>query len=407
MFHVLPVSATSSSSGRQWAQVGGNQHKQQWDPVDPDFNWNNRRTGVREDYWTAGLSIWGHYNATALETASTPLPVCWTQGRMCKFLRQVNETAFRLHSLYEKNATGLWGKGFMKERTDGLMEHTHLFRKSPFRIEYLPCTLPEEMLPEAASTRVTIVQPDAATFSGPRWLPTCQQARTLLLSDRKDMPYSRLQFYELWLTETIDGQPEARKMGLFCEYNGITGELIQLFRMREVTLPRQLSPTDPSENLDLVVLDKCARNYSPWTNTLHLQTKVGRSLLRGDSIVQVLISNEWSAYSSRAVRTQGPDGPEVAFCVESSRQIPVDDTSPAALNPNLYYDCRFGDGCYARVPKSIGVDNINDYSTECCLEFGCVTLAGNFHRLLARGNRRSGLEKSVYERWSFEEKKGE
>jgi hypothetical protein len=394
-----------------WEEVHvSSQSRRGWQIVDPDFNWNRRQTGVTKE-WKAFIAQWNHYNASALEHSSIK-PEPWTSGYMCKSLRQLNESAFQLRSVYESNATGLWAAGMMQERSvDDLLEHGHIFTQTPYRITTLPgIQLPPDLdLPEGVDTsRVTIVQPDSATFSGPRWLPTQKIAKQLLevannpLSQAPGKQYNRWQFCEMWLTETIDAKPEARKMGLFCQYNGVTGELEQIFRMREVVLPSDLSPASPDSSIPMTRIQHALtdRNYAPWTDARHLESTAAQSLFAGQSIPNVLKQGDFKSFSARVVHTKdGPAGPEHAFKVENAPADQYHYYSPA--DAQHYWDCRWEDGVYARIPKSFYPQSVDSDTTELCMEFGCITMAGGFHRLLATGSRDTGgLYTTVYERWS-------
>ena len=124
-----------------------------WKPVDQDYNWNYRQTGIQRD-WTVGLALWSHYNASALSSTSIQ-PIPWTSGRMLKFLRQgvgEDDSSFELRSVYEKAATGRWLEGFLEERPDGLMTHGHVFAKTPFRVTQLPVTVPDHLVSRASAS---------------------------------------------------------------------------------------------------------------------------------------------------------------------------------------------------------------------------------------------------------------
>ena len=365
-----------------------------WRAVDPDFNWNKRRTGISKQ-WTSGLALWSHFNATELEQTH---PQPWTSGYMVKFLKQVNESAFELYSVYEEDAVGLWlkGEGFLGKRKDGLLDQGYLFTKTPYRIARLPARVPEPLKQKAALTRATIVQPDAATFSGPRWLPSVKQLRKLDSSE-----HSRFQFCEMWLSETLDGRPEACKMGLFCMYNGISGELEQVFRIREMSLPKNLALKNPRKNVNLQKLEpKTRRQHVPWTYNKHLESDAAMLLLRGDSMQDVLDTAGYTCFQGRAVRVPDTlDGPEVDFTLSSNASIPVY-YSPADIEPEKFFHCRFSDGAYARIPKRFDKNLVRD-RTLVGMEFGCIMQSGDFHRLLAVGSRREeGLHTTVYEKWS-------
>jgi hypothetical protein len=393
-------------------------------PVDADYSWEKRRTGVT-DHWKAGLSIWSHYNRTALEAASQKqrnsacAPIPWTSGLMLKCLRQINETAFELHSVYDPSAVGNWFNKFlglpMKTRpTDGLIEHGHVFLKTPYRVTQFHTQLPEHW-PEAASTsRVTIVQPDAATVACPRWLPDDeQQSDELFQGD-----YVRSEFAELWLAETLtsdndngeEAQPQAEaiKVGLFIQYNGITGELMQVFRMREIALPEDLNPDHPdTESLDLKQLQTTLekRNWPAWTDRKHLDpasSPVAHELASGAPVALILKQAGWTRVSGRVVQTETPDGPEVACTVQNTDAATYTDLLDYAdpicpEDQELYWDVRCSDGVYFRIPKTFHPTYLSE---GVCLELGCLTRTG-LQRVMVMGSRsQGGLHTTVYERWS-------
>jgi hypothetical protein len=398
-------------------------------PVDADHNWETRRTGVT-DHWKAGLSIWSHYNRTALEAvahnaqtngaACAPIP--WTSGRMLKCLRQINETAFELNSMYESSAVGGWfdrGRAMTTRAIDGLMEHGHVFLKTPYRINQLPMKLPKDFPEAAYSSRVTIVQPDAATVSCPRWLPNEQQSEELFHGD-----YLPFQFAELWLAETLmsddkdengkaQSQPEAIKVGLFVQYNGVTGELLQVFRAREIALPDDLNPDNPAtESLDLAQLQTTLeeRKWSAWTDRTHRDPSLSpaaHELATGAPVASVLEQAGWTRMSGRVVRTESADGPEVACTVQNIDATTDTDTDAADLldyadpippeDQELYWDVRCDDGVYFRIPKTF----LPTYLSEgVCMELGCLTRTG-LQRVMVVGSRsEGGLHTTVHERWS-------
>jgi hypothetical protein len=411
-------------------------------PVDADYSWEKRNTGIT-DHWKAGLSVWSHYNRTALEkvahrTNSTSAfncaPIPWTSGRMLKCLRRLNDTAFELHSVYEPSAVGNWfnqgqqgmttrpqdelmgnwfnqGQGMKTRPQDGLMEHRHVFHKTPYRVTHLPMQVPEHWTEAASTSRVTIVQPDAATVSCPRWLPDDEQQSDELFQGN----YVRLEFAELWLAETLcrdnvsndEAQPkEAIKVGLFCQYNGVTGELMQVFRMREVALPEDLNPDHPAtEPLDLAHLQTTLeeRNWPAWTDRMHLDpssSPAARQLASGAPVASILKQAGWTRVSGRAVQTESPDGPEVACTVQNTAADAdlLDYTDPICPeDQELYWDVRCSDGVYFRIPKTFHPTYLSE---GVCLELGCLTRTG-LHRVVVLGSRsQGGLHTTIYERWS-------
>mmetsp|Transcript_49018 Transcript_49018/g.59133 ORF Transcript_49018/g.59133 Transcript_49018/m.59133 type:complete len:375 (-) Transcript_49018:216-1340(-) len=334
-----------------------------WKPVDPDYNWNKRRTGTTPE-WRGGFALWKHYNASSLEDAR---PTPWTQGNMFKFLRRLNETSFELKSLYEPSAIGLWSVVTKEREMDGLLENGFTFSKTPNRVSKLPFS--------GQSSRVTIVHADGATVSGPRTLP------------RKPDDFS---FAEIWLAETVDGVPESSKVGIFCQYNSTSGDLIQAFCMSETACADDAAlspdraldldsfrraPTDPS---------RTAKPPSGWMSSVPLA-----ALLQDYRIVR-----------ARSVRTTSPhDGEEMEMDLSN-----FDDDLPL-VEPDLKQECywchRFENGIFLRLPRNIhgleGDDTI-------LIELGCWQCNGNYHRVILYGTKDEGLHTTIYEDWKPREK---
>jgi hypothetical protein len=337
---------------------------------------------------------------------------------MLKCLRQINETAFELNSMYEPSAVGGWldtGRAMTTRPTDGLMEHGHLFLKTPYRIETLPSKLPEDFPEAASSSRVTIVQPDAATVSCPRWLPNVQQSEEIFHGDYLPLHQSA----ELWLSETLisddtdeagkaKSQPEAIKVGLFVQYNGVTGEVLQVFRMREIALPHDLNPKDPATmSLDLAQLQKGLeeRKWSAWTDHSHRDpssSPAAHELATGAPVASILKQAGWTRVSGRVVKTESANGPEVACTVQNIDADAGDDFLDFAdpIPPEdheLYWDVRCDDGVYFRIPKTFHPTYLSE---GVCMELGCLTRTG-LQRVMVTGSRsQGGLHTTVHERWS-------
>lgn len=231
--------AVVSSSVTPWWDDASFVSPLEWKSVDPDFSWNQRQTGIVPE-WRACFGQWQHCNDTALNKSSSSttmmdshFPVPWTQGLMCKFLRQQNSASFELCSLCEPEAAGLWMQEGMPTRpNDGLLQNKCTFRQTPFRVTQLPFLQLPSGFPDAArQSRVTVVQPMAATFSGMRWLPTCLELQTLIQeASQAAVRVVHFYFCEIWLGETVqqrDSDPplEGRKVGFFCQYDTITGKI--------------------------------------------------------------------------------------------------------------------------------------------------------------------------------------
>ncbi|GKY98994.1 hypothetical protein MPSEU_000855100 [Mayamaea pseudoterrestris] len=378
-----------------------------WQPVPKGFNWVHRRNGITH-YWSPSLGVWKHYNLSSL--LDNPIePEAWTQGRMVKNWILLNTTAFELWSLYEPSSVGHWPVS-RAARIDGLLEAHHVYVKTPFRITQLPGVyLPASVdFPEGHdSSRVTIVQADAATYSGPRWLPTSQEAEILqYLQDQGDDKffYRRWSFSEMWLSDTVHGCKEGRKMGLFVQYHGMTGELLQLICMRErsmmpTTSPEALVYYNPDVDCDLDRMEQELTKLNDKTERAVLKSPASRALANGEPIEHVLELGAWDNFNARIVQCKGLLGPETACVVKDRLADELVYASPYLNDPDLYLDLRWKDGMYARIPKRL-VPEMDDI----CLEIGGLTCKGDFHRLMAVGSRREGsIHTTVYERWSKKE----
>lgn len=391
--------------------------------VPADYSWKNRRTGISKK-WTNGLAIWSHYRPHALSKASDVdlantshgeldkheetkgrFPIPWTSGKMCKSLRQIRGNAFELCSVYEKEACGDWAKGRMIERSslDTHMQHGHIFEKTPNRVTSLPFNLPDcdEATTELASaSQVTIVEKNRATFSGPRWLPSQSQAN-LFRRNANTKPYFRMQFCEMWLAEELNGQPEGRKIGLFLWYDGLSGNLLQIFRMNEIQLKG--SSKDPKTcAIDMNELEKSLEDNEAWTDSAiklkgYASSPVGghskyATLSNSSLIPNVLHDMGFKYVRGRAVQTTDIlTGASSATTMAS----PFCEYYFPEHKPEQYFSCQFEDGVFIRVPRKLTPD-----MKEIGMEIGCFTLDGDFQRLLAIGDREKGaMHTVVYERY--------
>jgi hypothetical protein len=217
-------------------------------------------------------------------------------------------------------------------------------------------------------------------------------------NNNKTSPYRHYQFCEMWLAETCgggDGVPEARKIGLFAQYDTITGELVQVFRMREAALP---TTRDPAERISMDALEDSV-DTKIWNSQQHLQSEAAKAFFAGKrlDVETALTIGGYTAVHTRAVQqTSENDGSEVTCCLVKEAPTKVlNYYSPA--RHDLYHKCRFDDGVYACIPVRLDPD-----MNEIGFELGCFTVDGDFHRMLAVGSRDQvgGLRTIVYERWS-------
>lgn len=200
--------------------------------IDADFDWDHRDTGISKKTAETYLVEWSHYNSTGLRLSSWP-PVPWTRGRLQKQMRAIDKDSFTLHNVFEESAIGNWvgGKENLKPVINqhgdkGLYEQRHTFHRTPRRITQLPAKLPEHWPAEAGDSRATLC--GKAVVSGPRWLAPLKEVKTLKQMRESRGDFLRFDFAEIWLT--LDGN---RKVGMFVNYDGITGELMHMFVMRQ------------------------------------------------------------------------------------------------------------------------------------------------------------------------------
>jgi hypothetical protein len=301
--------------------------------VHRDYSWLQRQTGITPQ-WKVGRGYWSHYTPDDLK-------VPWTSGKMLKFLRKINDTAFELHSVYQPQAVGGWLKGFINTRPiDGNQEHKHTFLQTPHR--------------QCESSRVTIVQPSCATF-----VSTSHGG------------------FEMWLAETVDGMPEARKIGLYVEY-GKDGALSQVFRIQEYASNETMNPQD---EIDFETTD--------WPDE--------------PDRTKFLLHPEYSQgpCHARMVHFPSPSEPEVAWTASGDLPYysPVpnndDEDGDDDDDDDLYHvqECYNydNDGMYICIPKRILKNE------EMHLELGCVKCSGQMHRLVAFG--KGCPQNLVYECW--------
>lgn len=346
---------------------------------------------------------------------------------MFKSLRKINKSSFELYSVYEKKACGNWCKGFMKERDlDGHMEHGHVFHQTSNRVSSIPgVSLPNinnETMQKASTSQVTIVKTDSATFSGPRWIPTQEQARCFYKFSKEkkkkrkkcsSSSYNRWQFCEMWLAEPVDGLPEGRKIGLFLLYDGMSGELTQIFRMNEVLLEK--SSKNPAEcEINMKNLEASLGENIAWKESAKQleDSSVKRSFDNGfarkliDSSKASSIGNLLSYLGYRSVEGRAVISKNLltgdSIFSETESNSGVGYFFPSSMNENIekryYFTCQFEDGVYLRIPRKL-VPEMKVFG----LELGCFTLDGNFHRLLAIGDRNlEAINTIVYEKYELE-----
>jgi hypothetical protein len=393
----LVIASSSSSSPTVvpwWEDSSIVPHKVE---VSENYDWDHRDTGISST-WQTRLALWSHYNRT--ELATRPLQ-SWTEGLMVKNLCKINETAFELHSIYERSAVGQWmDKGAhmkVRDTLDGLLEHSHVFHKTPNRVSVIGPPLqklPDHWPPEASTSRVTTVMPGVATISCPRWLPNdIEQSEELFHGD-----YQRIQFAELWLTVDQDNKDDddksstaaTKKVGLFVAYNGVTGELHQVFTMRDISLSNNNKDAKNNDNLlpydvsinqhpaqvkwDLAKIRAILQEKGQWP--ILLPENAGeRAFVHSDyhkSIPAFLDKRRWTHLTGRVVQTDSAAGQSRAASIHNQigctfcRPIPSEDEA------ELYFDEHCPDGLYFVIPKTFHPTHLSE---EALIELGCVTVS--------------------------------
>lgn len=356
-----------------------------WTSVDENFDWDQRDTGI-VDEWKSYLGHWSHYNRTQLVAAPPLVP--WTEGLMLKNLRRESDDSFALYSIYQASARGGWLAGAMTQRQqDELHEHGHIFRKTPYRVSDLSAfqKLPPHWPAEAATSRVTTVCPNQATVSCPRWLPDdAKQSEELLHGD-----YRRSEFAELWVNVQ-----DNKKIGLFVEYDGVSGELKQIFTCRQCAIPQRLQKKDPKmARFNIEQIKQELEKSGDWG--IIQENAASKILVSGTSIPVFLDKHGWNLAFGRAVQTESAAGPAKATIIHDdkhanfSRPIPADEQ-------DLYWTIHCPDGLYFCIPKTFHPTHLDD---AVCIELGCVTET-ELRRVFVAGRRsQGGLHTTVYERW--------
>ena len=383
---VVSASSTASASDSltattPWWSASGCD----WTSVDENYDWDQRDTGTADE-WKSYLGHWSHYNRTLL--AAAPPLVPWTEGLMLKSLRRESEDAFALYSIYQASAMGGLLSGVMKRRRqDKLFEHGHTFHKTPYRVSDLSAfqKLPPHWPTEAASSRVTTVCPNQATLSCPRWLPDdAEQSEELLHG-----VYRRVEFAELWINVQ-----ENKKVGLFVEYDGVTGELKRFFTCRQCALPPRLHKKDPKKaKFNLERIKKKLEETGEWR--VIQENAASKILSSGTPIPAFLDKHNWSLAFGRAVQTESADGPAKATIIQDAENANFVRPIPAH-EQDLYWTIHCLDGLYFCIPKTFHPTHLDD---AVCIELGCVTET-ELRRVLVAGKRsEGGLHTTVYERW--------
>jgi len=332
--------------------------------VKADYSWQNRQTGIFLGQWQTGIGHWEHYRPSDLLVKAKAKP--WSSGLMRKHLKKTSGSQFELWSVYEASARGGFNQGMMAQReNDGHYEHQYSFRETPHRLTDLSTLIPNLVPDWDRTIRAIIVQPRACTFSGKLWIPTPEQQSEVHDKDN----VLAFQTYELWLAEDYKSVPEGRKVGVFLQYDGITGELQQVFQMHEVTCPGVKDPSLPI-------------NFGEYSD-LHPQISQEYESNAKDSTL----------VSGRIVHLQnGPQEAEHA-CEFSNQPLCTDF---GVQNTSQYLTLMLNNGLKVTIPKSFN-EKLNG---RLLLQAGCPRADGGFHRITVLGERKQqGFSTLCYERW--------
>ena len=350
------------------------------------------------------MGVWTHYNASALEKQPVQ-PTPWTSGMLAKNLRlSESRDSFDLWSVLEQSAVGLFHGGNLPARP--IDQHRDLrttFTQKPWRMSRLRSMLPRTSYPdawpdEADVCRVTIVRPDACTFSGVPYLPPLILAQNTAVDEKKNnITAQHPVFYEMWLSESFGDVKEAIKLGLFLCYDGVSGDLQQCFHMKELALLDGAKKIqDPAAEIDFEDLSGAVASMEADSRE-HLASSQAQAVLGGASVGGIVKQAQLHGDVRVHHFVGGPLGPEV--CWQAQRVAARDFATPSSHQSHLYHHLVFNDGFYAHVPKDLGV-----FEGDISLEIGCLrmhTSGGGLHRLVVLGDRsRGGFHTLSHEVWN-------
>ena len=202
--------------------------------------------------------------------------------------------------------------------------------------------------------------------------------------------YERLEFAELWLTINNNNKEQA-KVGLFVDYDGCTGELKQVFFMRQATASL------PFESLDATQASLEGQQLWPVLATHHNAAE--KAFYAQTCVSDFLQKRHWKLHQGVCVQLESPGGASFqveindAYTTDALYQLPITDEEAQ----ELYFDVRLPDGLFAIFPKTLHPTHVTE---DICIELGCVTEHG-LQRILLFGKRsRGGLDRCVYESWA-------
>ena len=363
---------------------------------------NLPRTMNRE--WTTHVGVWKHYNTSALEKQPVQ-PTPWTSGMLAKNLRlSESEDSFDLWSVLEHSAVGLFQGGNLAARpVDRHRDLRHTFTQKPWRMGRLRSMLPRASYPgtwpdEADVCRVTIVRPDACTFSGVPYIPPLTLAQHTAADEKEsNITAPHPVFYEMWLSENFGDEKEAIKLGLFLCYDGVSGDLQQCFHMKELALlDAEQKIQDPAAEIDFETLSAAVASIEAESRK-HLASSQAQQVLGGASVEGIVRKAELRGDVCVHHFVEGALGPEV--CWQAQPVAARDFATPSRHQSHAYHHLVFDDGFYAHVPKDLGA-----FEGDISLEIGCLrmhTSGGGLQRLVVLGDRsRGGFHTLSHEVWN-------
>lgn len=253
----------------------------------------------------------------------------------------------------------------------------------PWRMGRLRSMLPRTSYPgtwpdEADVCRVTIVRPDACTFSGVPYIPPLTLAQHTAADEKEsNITAPHPVFYEMWLSENFGDEKEAIKLGLFLCYDGVSGDLQQCFHMKELALlDAEKKIQDPAAEIDFETLSAAVASMEAESRK-HLASSQAQQVLGGASVEGVVRKAELRGDVCVHHFVEGALGPEV--CWQAQPVAARDFATPSRHQSHAYHHLVFDDGFYAHVPKHLGA-----FEGDISLEIGCLRMHTSGGGLQAR-----------------------
>lgn len=426
--------------------------------VDDDYDWDHRDSGIfiqstkkpgpKEVYFVE----WSHYNQTALEQYQKQLSrkqlygskiLPWTKGRLRKELQALNADSFLLQNYFEPSALGKWmaqreenekepnrnNNPFFRDHDKNptvaanLIEQSHTFHRTPRRITslvplmHLPADWPAD---QVAMTRATLC--GDAVVSGPRWLipsvqwfPSANQSQRRKkkkkafqesninnsTSSEKDddassSSFLRLEFYEIWIT--LD---DTHKVGMFLQYNGMTGDLIQFFVMRQarLTTTAAAAAASPYTVATLDVMQAQLQAQKKWPILQSASTKS----------MPLSLDQDWKGCKGVCIHLESPTGRATRRETNTITSLYRSPTVSKQLrrrqqtNHDLFHMVEFTDGIYCIFPKSMHPRKLDKdvwFKLGCSTTKSSTTSSSILKRIVLCGHRsKHCLDTCVQEEW--------